>query len=131
MSMFLMLFIFQFIFINSINLSILNSLSEGACCTDDCHLLTKVDEFICSEESDCSFSATCDGTQSSCPNAKPKSNSNTCREGTMVCFIEYSYENFWLLSISNLNETFYAEKQLQRRNYDPCWMLIHFYWKSF
>ena len=66
-----------------------SSLSEGACCTEDCNLLTKSDNFVCSDETECAHSVTCDGTQSACSNPKQKSNSNTCREGTMVTKLLY------------------------------------------
>ena len=60
------------------------SLSEGGCCNEDCQLMTKDDKFVCSDETECAMSSVCDGTSSSCPTPKPKSNSNTCRDGTMV-----------------------------------------------
>ena len=64
------------------------SLSEGGCCNEDCQLMTKADKFVCSDETECATSSACDGTQSSCPSPKPKSNANTCREGTMVRFFD-------------------------------------------
>lgn len=59
--------------------------SEGGCCTDDCKLVPKSAELECAQESECNYEAFCDGTQSACPIQNPKSNSNTCRQGTMIC----------------------------------------------
>ncbi len=76
-----------------------SSLSEGACCKEDCQLLTKADEFVCSDETECSESAFCDGTQSFCPAPKPKSNANNCRQGTMVSFVRFrDWESYFLFN---------------------------------
>ena len=58
--------------------------SEGPCCTHDCQIVSKLDEQVCKEESDCGHESVCDGTQAKCPNSRPKQDAAKCDGGSKV-----------------------------------------------
>jgi len=56
--------------------------SEGPCCTDQCAF---TNEIKCSQETQCQFGVTCDGSSSNCPIALFKADTSPCDGGSKIC----------------------------------------------
>ncbi|XP_040076937.1 disintegrin and metalloproteinase domain-containing protein 10 [Ixodes scapularis] len=76
--------------------------SNGACCNKNCTV--RKSTFVCREDDDCSFEATCDGLTSDCPPSAPKPNGTLCNHGTQIC--EDGHCKRSVCAKYNLNECF-------------------------
>lgn len=60
--------------------------SQGPCCdANSCAFVPTVLRAKCREESECSWSSTCNGTTSECPEPKPREDKTKCNNGTQLC----------------------------------------------
>ncbi|XP_067939892.1 disintegrin and metalloproteinase domain-containing protein 10-like [Watersipora subatra] len=57
--------------------------SQGPCCTTNCEYAAA--NRICSEETECTGSAVCTGTNSTCPAGTPINEKKLCNENTQIC----------------------------------------------
>jgi disintegrin and metalloproteinase domain-containing protein 10 len=60
--------------------------SQGPCCDpNNCLFVPTKSRSKCREESECSWSSTCNGTSSECPDSKPREDKTKCNNGTQLC----------------------------------------------
>lgn len=60
--------------------------SQGPCCRHDrCTFHQAHENIKCREETECSWSATCNGTTAECPEPKPRDDKTKCNNGTQLC----------------------------------------------
>lgn len=60
--------------------------SQGPCCDpNSCLFVPLKSRSKCREESECSWSSTCNGTTSECPDSKPREDKTKCNNGTQLC----------------------------------------------
>lgn len=60
--------------------------SQGPCClSDSCTFVPTHYHMRCKEETECSWSSTCNGTTPECPEPKPKDDKTKCNNGTQLC----------------------------------------------
>ncbi|XP_044005029.1 disintegrin and metalloproteinase domain-containing protein 10 isoform X2 [Aphidius gifuensis] len=60
--------------------------SQGPCCSSDtCQFVPAKLHMECKSQQECSYSSTCNGKSSECPQALPRANKTRCNEGTKLC----------------------------------------------
>lgn len=60
--------------------------SQGPCClSDKCMFVPANYHQKCKEETECSWSSTCNGTTPECPEPKPRDDKTKCNNGTQLC----------------------------------------------
>ncbi|XP_055907029.1 disintegrin and metalloproteinase domain-containing protein 10 isoform X1 [Eupeodes corollae] len=60
--------------------------SQGPCClSHSCTFVPAHQHIKCKEETECSWSSTCNGTTPECPEPKPRDNKTKCNNGTALC----------------------------------------------
>lgn len=60
--------------------------SQGPCCmSDKCTFVPANYRQKCKEETECSWSSTCNGTTPECPEPKPRDDLTKCNNGTQLC----------------------------------------------
>lgn len=60
--------------------------SQGPCClSETCTFVPSNYHLKCKEETECSWSSTCNGTTSECPEPKPRDDKTKCNNGTQLC----------------------------------------------
>jgi len=59
--------------------------SEGPCCTKDCKVISRHEEKVCREESECSYEGICDGTSARCLQSSHKPDSIPCENDSKMC----------------------------------------------
>lgn len=60
--------------------------SQGPCClSDKCSFVPVHHQQKCKEETECSWSSTCNGTTPECPEPKPRDDKTKCNNGTQLC----------------------------------------------
>ena len=70
--------------------NVMCSPQQGPCCKDSCTFVLPSEDEVCSDETDCSFNQTCNGTTAECPNATPKETEEgedalSCNGGSNYC----------------------------------------------
>ncbi|XP_004530918.1 uncharacterized protein LOC101455868 isoform X2 [Ceratitis capitata] len=60
--------------------------SQGPCClSNSCQFVPANNHQKCKEETECSWSSTCNGTTAECPEPKPRDDKTKCNNGTALC----------------------------------------------
>ncbi|XP_054744302.1 disintegrin and metalloproteinase domain-containing protein 10 [Anastrepha obliqua] len=60
--------------------------SQGPCClSNSCQFVPTNYHQKCKEETECSWSSTCNGTTAECPEPKPRDDKTKCNNGTALC----------------------------------------------
>ncbi|XP_050319358.1 uncharacterized protein LOC126752527 isoform X1 [Bactrocera neohumeralis] len=60
--------------------------SQGPCClSNSCQFVPSNNHQKCKEETECSWSSTCNGTTAECPEPKPRDDKTKCNNGTALC----------------------------------------------
>lgn len=59
--------------------------SQGPCCLHECSFTPANYKAKCKEETECSWSSSCNGSTAECPNPKPKDDKTKCNNGTQLC----------------------------------------------
>jgi disintegrin and metalloproteinase domain-containing protein 10 len=60
--------------------------SQGPCCmSDSCTFVPAHLRLKCKEQTECSWSSTCNGTTPECPDPKPRDDKTKCNNGTQLC----------------------------------------------
>lgn len=60
--------------------------SQGPCCdSNTCKFVSSYANVTCKEETECSWSSTCNGTTAECPEPKPRDDKTKCNNGTQLC----------------------------------------------
>ncbi|XP_067621721.1 disintegrin and metalloproteinase domain-containing protein 10 isoform X2 [Eurosta solidaginis] len=60
--------------------------SQGPCClSNSCQFVPTNYHQKCKEETECSWSSTCNGTTAECPQPKPRDDKTKCNNGTALC----------------------------------------------
>ncbi|XP_065079514.1 disintegrin and metalloproteinase domain-containing protein 10 isoform X2 [Ochlerotatus camptorhynchus] len=60
--------------------------SQGPCCdSNTCKFVSNFANITCKEETECSWSSTCNGTTAECPEPKPRDDKTKCNNGTQLC----------------------------------------------
>ncbi|XP_058452877.1 disintegrin and metalloproteinase domain-containing protein 10 isoform X2 [Malaya genurostris] len=60
--------------------------SQGPCCdSNTCKFVSSYANITCKEETECSWSSTCNGTTAECPEPKPRDDKTKCNNGTQLC----------------------------------------------
>lgn len=60
--------------------------SQGPCCqSETCSFVPSHLGVKCKEETECSWSSTCNGTTPECPEPKPRDDKTKCNNGTQLC----------------------------------------------
>ncbi|XP_055600262.1 disintegrin and metalloproteinase domain-containing protein 10 isoform X2 [Uranotaenia lowii] len=60
--------------------------SQGPCCDNNsCKFVSSYSNVTCKEQTECSWSSTCNGTTAECPEPKPRDDKTKCNNGTQLC----------------------------------------------
>lgn len=61
--------------------------SQGPCCdSNSCKFVSSFSNVTCKEETECSWSSTCNGTTAECPEPKPRDDKTKCNNGKFELF---------------------------------------------
>lgn len=86
--------------------------SQGPCClSDKCIFVPANYHQKCKEETECSWSSTCNGTTPECPEPKPRDDKTKCNNGTQLCINGDCSGSICLLW--NMSECFLTSQLIQ------------------
>lgn len=86
--------------------------SQGPCClSDKCSFVPAHHHQKCKEETECSWSSTCNGTTPECPEPKPRDDKTKCNNGTQLCIKGECSGSICLLW--NMSECFLTSQNVQ------------------
>lgn len=84
--------------------------SQGPCClSNSCTFVPSNFHRKCKEETECSWSSTCNGTTAECPEPKPRDDKTKCNNGTALCIRGECSGSICLLW--NMSECFLTSQQ--------------------
>lgn len=84
--------------------------SQGPCCqSNSCTFVPSSHHQKCKEETECSWSSTCNGTTAECPEPKPRDDKTKCNNGTALCIKGECSGSICLLW--NMSECFLTSQQ--------------------
>lgn len=86
--------------------------SQGPCClSDTCEFVPVRYQQKCKEETECSWSSTCNGNTPECPEPKPRDDKTKCNNGTQLCIKGECSGSICLLW--NMTECFLTSQLIQ------------------